>query len=689
MRVNKSKLPASTKTKSRKINFLYITPYNSESITSRNSSNNFNNKNKSFVSCKSTKNPLSTLTSKLYWPNIKSTYSNKKEKNSKNFSDNKIKCIKNSNSMLDKTIYSNEKYYTINNPKNCSFISQKENTQKNKKKSQNIFESSRYKKNNYSTELLSLKKGKNFCKKNIVDYSNIKTNNNKICEKFSNSLNFQEKDINKMKKINVSLNNNNKFNVKSDKNPKILKKENKNENIKTNNKKIKDFSIESLNNIKNVNDTNLSEAKSELNKEINTEYFQPDFKVKSSYEKYKNIIISNKKKSNKNENICDFKIPTIEPVKTFDYKDNGIEKEKQNNKKAINIDKTNDDEINIPYLISNVEINNYEKELNDKKYKNYLEFYTQNTINTREIINDPIEEVEEAKEDSEMPNISTDNKILRMSNYKNLSNKLKNSKSQEENRKINQTSIYDKMQIYRKNLLSEIIDNNHSYNGNFFKYTSFKNKIGDENNKKTINLKKYKYLNIKNDNTNLYAQLRKNKTKKVISMKKNKILKNNYLIDNNKNELGIGDVNSTRSSGIHTMKEKLGSNTNTTSISKNSIDNNNYFEKRKKIIKSKNIGKSIYQSKNLYGKIKIFKKIINKIDINRDMILTSKVKKYESFNSMDKKCIKDLKNKSSKLITTNIKKGENYKNLNKSVNIKRHFKTKSKTSNNLLNVNLK
>ena len=695
MKANNSNLPTSTKINPCKMPYLYISPYNSKPIISRNVDNNLKSKSKSFAFFKSPPNSFSPLISKLYCP-MKPKNTKRKENTPKNLSNNKnneIKEIKNTVNSIDKSKYNNKKYYkTLNSPKNNSFIF---------KNDFNIFECSNDNNYKYSTGLLYLKKEKTLRKRNKTDYSNLKTNDSKIYKTSSNEVNFQQKKINKKKQNNISLNNNIKSNIKSDQVPKVLKNNNKNENKITKQKKISNSEIETTNNITQENNINSNEKKLEANKEISKLEFQPDFifqsKVKTSYEKYKKVMTTDKKKSNKNEKICDLKISPndLNTAKIFEYKDHDIKKEKEKKfyKKIINKNKINNNiGMNIPCLISNIDIKNYgaknNMQLNDKIYRNcHNKFYTQNSINALDIINDPIEEVEEAKEDSEMPNISAENKIFRISNYKNLSSNIKKHKSIDENKKINQTSIYDKKQIYRKNLLNENLNNNRSFNGHCFKYISYKNKINNENNKKTVNLKQYKPPHIKNDYTNLLAPLTENRKTTPIFVENNKILKNNCLINNNKKEVNKCHLNNSQSNRIQTPKEKLRFNKSNTPKSKSNITNNNYFEIQKRIIKNKNVDKNIDQMKYLYDKTKVFKKIIEKIDINKeDLSLSPQIKKYQSFKSLNKKNVKNFKNKHSKSITTSIQNEENNK---KSVNNKKYLISRFSINNYLMNTNLK
>ena len=334
-------------------------------------------------------------------------------------------------------------------------------------------------------------------------------------------------------------------------------------------------------------------------------------------------------------------------------------------------------------------VNNYcdiknNNELNNKKYINsHNEFYTQNNIFTRKIINDPIEEVEEAKEDSEMPNISTENKIFK------ISSNHKNSQSQDANKKIKAINIRDKIQINRKNLLRDNIISNLSYNGHYSKYISFKNKINNKNIKKSINLKQYIKDQINDDNNNLSVPIEKSEKARIFFMKNNKILKNNNLADNNKNEMDVCDANSSRSSGIHTLKEKFSSNTNTTTNSKTSISNNNLFEKRKKRIKEENLDKNVDQTRNL-KKSNIFKKLINRIHINKDDVnLFTKIEKYQSFKSLDRKHVKNFEQKSSKSITKSTEKEKSFNKKNKSSHNKRYLTSRFRLNEYLSDINLK
>ena len=331
MEMTKSRKASNTKIKSDKIRIFYISPYDSKTNTSRNYVHSFKYKSKSFFHIEPPKCPISPLVSKQNCPDIssKSSRSNIKEKISKNNSYNKIneiKEIRKVNNSENNTKFIKKKYLKSIPTPNKNFILRNKNSKKFIIKVKNIFEFSSDKVNKYSTEPLCLKKQKNYNKKRSKDLSNIKTTNSQIYKSFSNEINFQDKKIKQRKKdmTNPKSHSSNKH--------KKYKSSVINENKIGKQKKSKSIVIKCTNNHQQEQKINKVKSKSELCKEIDELFFQNDFnfqaRINTNYEKYRKIITFDKKKSNKNEKICDMKISPFDLniAKTIEYNDHDTKK---------------------------------------------------------------------------------------------------------------------------------------------------------------------------------------------------------------------------------------------------------------------------------------------------------------------------------------------------------------------------
>ena len=360
-------------------------------------------------------------------------------------------------------------------------------------------------------------------KKNKITKINteIKSNNSKIKNDGEMDLNYKDKNKNKNKNKILSIERSNSINN----NDKLLQKT-KNINLSSNpfiNKNIK----ANKNIIQSNNNTN--------NNIINKK--NPDSNS-SKYFVYKDEILNNEIDKNKKcieetRNIKHIEKRINNIYKNYDKDDNDLNNYHKDFKDEIiplnnksSCDKTKYDE--------NIIIDSKEEDISD--YINVNSIYYQNILYNcvNEIGNEAIEEVDEGKEDSEMTSLSTEN--IRKSKNKNLftNNKIEQNSILKDN---NEKEIINKIE---NKILNENIDKKPS---NIKKISSYSRFI----NTKSANITKenMSFQNIQNEiklNENekmkkLKKKIRSEKINHSQNMKKNNTI--NIFLEDTKNEFII------------------------------------------------------------------------------------------------------------------------------------------------------